>query len=101
MYLVLGFLFECFLYRCVECGRYDFDGAHLGGFITVAFFLLAILVHCAKHKAVVQLVIAGILAMLVLCCFIIYWLITEPCNDIESLEHRFVTVTGERVATTD
>ena len=49
----------------------------------------------------VQLVIAGIFAAFLLFLLVIYWLITEPCNDIESLEHRFVTVTGERTATTD
>ena len=97
MYLVLGFPFECFLYRCVECCRSDFDGAH--HYCSVLFFLLAILVHCAHHEAVVQLAIAAIFAAFLLSLLVIYWVITEPCNDIEALEHRFVTVTGERAAT--
>ncbi|KIM53181.1 hypothetical protein SCLCIDRAFT_458566 [Scleroderma citrinum Foug A] len=77
--LILGFPFELFLY-------------------SILFFLLAVLVHCAKHKAMVQVVCAGILAMLMLCCLVIYWLITEPCNDVDSLDHRFTKVTRERKA---
>ena len=46
----------------------------------------------------VQVVCAGILAMLMLCCLVIYWLITEPCNDVDSLDYRFTKVTRERKA---
>jgi len=89
MTLILGFPFELFLYRCVECGRYDFDGLTLVfSYCSILFFLLALLTHCVDNKAVVQLVVAGIFAVLLGCCFIVYWLITEPCNDIDSLHHR-------------
>ena len=48
-----------------------------------------------------QLNMAGLLAVYLLIVVSLYWLITEPCNDIDSLEHRFVTVTREsRAATT-
>ncbi|KAL4066452.1 hypothetical protein V8B97DRAFT_2025420 [Scleroderma yunnanense] len=72
MTLILGFPFELFLY-------------------SILFFLLALLSHCAKHEAVVQLVFAGIFGLLVLLCLVSYWLITEPCNDVDSLPRRHQT----------
>ena len=69
-------------------------------YCSLAFFLSAILAHCVLQTAVSQLIVAVIFALYLLFLVPLYWLITEPCNDIDSLEHRFVTVTGERKATT-
>jgi len=63
---------------------------------------MAILLHCARQKAALQLIIAVIFAVYLLLLVPLYWLITEPCNDIDSLNHRFTIFTGEReAATTD
>ncbi|KAL4062376.1 hypothetical protein V8B97DRAFT_1877952 [Scleroderma yunnanense] len=66
MMLILGFLFELFLY-------------------SIPFFLLALLSHCVHHAAIFQLVFAVIFGTLVLSCLVGYWLITEPRNDIHTL----------------
>ncbi|KAL4066454.1 hypothetical protein V8B97DRAFT_1980016 [Scleroderma yunnanense] len=65
MVYILGFPFELFLY-------------------SILFFILALVTHCIHHAATTQLVCASILGLLVLLCLVGYWLITEPCNDVNS-----------------
>ena len=93
MVLVLGFPFETFLYRFVQCSCHHFeDSPWCFCDCSIVFFILALLFHCAKHQAVVELVFAGILAFLVLFCLTLYWLVTEPCNDIDSPHRRKHTI---------
>jgi len=86
MRLILGFPFELFLYRCVECSCHDFEGTHSIIFISCSIlsFLLALLTHCAQNGAHFQLFSAAISCLLVLSCLITYWLITEPRNDVDT-----------------
>lgn len=90
MRLILGFPFELFLYRYVECSCYDFTGTHSCVFVycSALSFLLALLTHCVENGAHFQLFSALISALLVLSCLIIYWLITEPRNDVDTLPQR-------------
>ena len=48
-----------------------------------------------------QLVIAALFAAFLLYFIPLYWLITEPCNDIDTLDHRFTIASREKAATTD
>lgn len=61
---------------------------------SIYLFLVALLCHCVMQKGSGQLIFAGIVGFFVLIGLVIYWLTTEPCNDVDSLppERRVVFV---------